>query len=257
MRTSASAPGPRSPRAARPRVVTLHGTDLRHPRTRLLTRAALPRIDLVATVSAELAARAARRRQAPPRRAPLRRRHRSLPPARRARRARAGSGSTPSARYLLFPADPARPAKRHDRAAELAAAHGAAAHARRRRPGRRRRCGSTPPTPSSCPPSARASASPCSRRWPATCPCSPRPSASTRGARRRRRDALRALRRGAWRAALHPLLAMPDPRVEGRARAELWSATRMAERVAAAWAELTGARVYSPREAPNDGARLV
>ena len=61
----------------------------------------------------------------------------------------------------------------------------------------------------------------------------------------------------AWRAALAPHLAVPDPRVEGRARAELWSATRMAERVAAAWAELTGARVYSPREAPNDGARLV
>src|ERR1700694_73166 len=34
------------------RALTLHGTDLRHPRTRLATRAALPRIDLLAVVSA-------------------------------------------------------------------------------------------------------------------------------------------------------------------------------------------------------------
>src|SRR5882724_11265066 len=38
-----------------PHVVTLHGTDLRHPRSRRITRAALPFLDLVATVSAELA----------------------------------------------------------------------------------------------------------------------------------------------------------------------------------------------------------
>src|SRR5437764_2315730 len=41
-------------RAAR-RAVTLHGTDLRHPRTRRLTLAALDRLDLVATASASLA----------------------------------------------------------------------------------------------------------------------------------------------------------------------------------------------------------
>src|SRR3954447_6771582 len=37
------------------RVVTLHGTDLRHPRSRRITSAALPRYDLVAAVSPELA----------------------------------------------------------------------------------------------------------------------------------------------------------------------------------------------------------
>src|SRR3954468_10539361 len=37
------------------RAVTLHGTDLRHPRTRRITLAALGRLDLVATVSADLA----------------------------------------------------------------------------------------------------------------------------------------------------------------------------------------------------------
>src|SRR6185437_15299941 len=36
-----------------PHVVTLHGTDLRHPRSRWITRAALPLVDLVAAVSAE------------------------------------------------------------------------------------------------------------------------------------------------------------------------------------------------------------
>src|SRR3954463_2354227 len=37
------------------RVVTLHGTDLRHPRSRRITSAVLPRYDLVAAVSPELA----------------------------------------------------------------------------------------------------------------------------------------------------------------------------------------------------------
>src|SRR4051812_44418054 len=37
------------------RAVTLHGTDLRHPRTRRITLAALGRLDLVATASAPLA----------------------------------------------------------------------------------------------------------------------------------------------------------------------------------------------------------
>src|SRR4051794_30928152 len=37
------------------RAVTLHGTDLRHPRTRRITLAALGRLDLVATASSALA----------------------------------------------------------------------------------------------------------------------------------------------------------------------------------------------------------
>jgi glycosyltransferase involved in cell wall biosynthesis len=41
-----------------------------------------------------------------------------------------------------------------------------------------------------------------------------------------------------WRAALEPHLAAEDPRVAGRARAERFSATRMAERVAGAWSSL-------------------
>src|SRR4051794_5055389 len=38
-----------------PHVVTFHGTDLAHPRSRRITRAALPFVDLVAAVSPELA----------------------------------------------------------------------------------------------------------------------------------------------------------------------------------------------------------
>jgi hypothetical protein len=40
---------------------------------------------------------------------------------------------------------------------------------------------------------------------------------------------------GAWRSALAPHLADPDPRVAGRARAEQWSTDRMASRVLDAW----------------------
>ena len=41
-----------------------------------------------------------------------------------------------------------------------------------------------------------------------------------------------------WRAALAPHLAAADPRVLGRPRAELFSADRMAARVAVAWHQL-------------------
>ena len=110
--------------AARARAVTLHGTDLRHPRTRVLTRIVLPRIDLVATVSEDLAG------ELP---ASVRRRAAILPcgvatdrfrPIARDQ-ARAELGLDSAGRYLLFPSDPARPGKRHDLAVEVAAATGA------------------------------------------------------------------------------------------------------------------------------------
>ena len=68
----------------------------------------------------------------------------------RARRASA-SGLDPDGRCLLFPADPARAVKRVDRAREVAGER-AAADARARSIPPRCRCGSTPPTPCSCPP---------------------------------------------------------------------------------------------------------
>ena len=106
----------------RVRALTVHGTDLRHPRTRLATRAVLPRIDLLAAASAplarELPGEAARRRaQVLPCGVDLERFH---PLART--RARAQLGLDADRPYLLFAADPARPEKRYDRALALARA---------------------------------------------------------------------------------------------------------------------------------------
>ncbi len=101
--------------------VTLHGTDLSHPRSRALTTAALPLLDLVAAVSEPLLA------QAP--RWALRSRTAVLPAGvdtgrfKRIPRseARAQLGLRPEGPYLLFAADPRRPEKRYDRARRVAA----------------------------------------------------------------------------------------------------------------------------------------
>jgi glycosyltransferase involved in cell wall biosynthesis len=102
------------------RALTLHGTDLRHPRTRLLTRAVLPQIDLLATVSeslrAELPRRAAARAQVLPCGVDLER----FKPIARAE-ARAQLALDQRRAYVLFASDPARPEKRVELARELAA----------------------------------------------------------------------------------------------------------------------------------------
>jgi glycosyltransferase involved in cell wall biosynthesis len=101
-----------------PHAVTLHGTDVRHPRSGRITRAALGLLDLVAAVSEELAEEV-RRPGRPvtvlPCGVALDRFH----PIDR-REARARLALDPDGRYLLFPADPARAGKRHDRAVEVA-----------------------------------------------------------------------------------------------------------------------------------------
>jgi glycosyltransferase involved in cell wall biosynthesis len=109
-----------------PLVVTFHGTDLEHRIVRRMSQALARIAALPATVSANLA-------------------HRRLPGAGRTQRvavlpmgididrfrpierarARAALGLDPGGRYLLFPADPARPEKRYDRASALAATVGA------------------------------------------------------------------------------------------------------------------------------------
>jgi glycosyltransferase involved in cell wall biosynthesis len=60
----------------------------------------------------------------------------------------------------------------------------------------------------------------------------------SRGAIRRRGLLLRSVRRGRVREALEPALADPDPRIEGRVRAEAWSTDKMASRVVDAWRRL-------------------
>jgi teichuronic acid biosynthesis glycosyltransferase TuaC len=114
---------------ARPLVVTFHGTDVRHWATGPLSRRLVPRIDLCAGVSRALFSSEGGRPGLP------------RPPGRTAvlpcgadlarfspmprDQARNELGLDPNGRYVLFPADPARPEKRHDRAVELAGAAGA------------------------------------------------------------------------------------------------------------------------------------
>ena len=108
---------------SRVRGLTLHGTDLLHPRTRLATAAVLPLIDLVAVVSAALLAAlpasSARRARVLPCGVDVERFHPLAP-----ERARAELGLDPQRPYVLFPADAARPEKRHDRAYALCQATG-------------------------------------------------------------------------------------------------------------------------------------
>jgi glycosyltransferase involved in cell wall biosynthesis len=110
---------------ARVRALTLHGTDVSHPRTLLATLAALPLIDVLATASASLAQelplRSARRRaQVLPCGVDVERFH-QIPRD----QARSALGLHPERPYVLFPADPARGEKRHDRAMALASRTGA------------------------------------------------------------------------------------------------------------------------------------
>jgi glycosyltransferase involved in cell wall biosynthesis len=108
----------------RVRALTLHGTDLTHPRTRVATLASLPLVDVLATVSepllAALPSRARSRAQVLPCGADVDR----FAPRSRAQ-ARSELDLDSERTYLLFPADPTRAEKRHDRALELARDAGA------------------------------------------------------------------------------------------------------------------------------------
>ncbi len=110
---------------ARPLVVTFHGTDVRHPVVGAMSRRLAWRADLVAAVSRRLFEDEDERPGLPAVPGSV-----VLPcgpdlgrfgPRPRAE-ARRQLGLEADGRYLLFPANPARPEKRHDRAAELAAA---------------------------------------------------------------------------------------------------------------------------------------
>jgi glycosyltransferase involved in cell wall biosynthesis len=232
-----------------PHVVTLHGTDLRHPRSRRITRAALRFVDLVAAVSPELA------REVPG--AGERRRVAVLPcgvdldrftaiPRAEARERLSLPIDEPC---LLFPADPARGGKRFDRAQQ------AAGDTRLLTLGRVH--------PFEVPlyvnaanavlvPSAREAfglavleALGCDVPVLAT-PVGVHPAALDGVAG----TLCAPFDRAAWQAALAPHLEAADPRVAGRDRAALWSARRMARRVLDAWGEV----LRLPDEAPISGA---
>jgi teichuronic acid biosynthesis glycosyltransferase TuaC len=113
---------------ADPLIVTFHGTDVRHGVVGPLSRRLAWRVDLVAAVSRALFAAEDGRPGLPPVPGsavlpcgPDLERFVPIPRA----QARAELGLDPEDRFLFFPANPSRPEKRHDRAAELAASCGA------------------------------------------------------------------------------------------------------------------------------------
>lgn len=218
-----------------PHVVTFHGTDLAHPRSGALSRAVLRVVDLAATVSASLArerlsgAGVRRRVAVLPCGVDLER-FRPLPRAEARRRL----GLDPDAPCLLFPADPARPEKRFDRAQAVA--------------------GDVPLlTLGDVPPdevplwvnAASAVLVPSEREGFGLAAlealaCDVPVLATPVGVAPLALDGIAgahcgAFDAGGWQAALAPHLAVADPRVEGRARAALFSAERMAQRVVVAW----------------------
>ena len=218
-----------------PHVVTFHGTDLAHPRSGRLSRAAMRLVDLAATVSASLAreridgAGTRRRVAVLPCGVDLER-FRPLPRAQARRRL----GLDPDAPCLLFPADPARAEKRFDRAREVA--------------------GDVPLMtlgdvhPDEVPQwvnAANAVLVPSDREGFGLAvlealACDVPVLATPVGIAPLALDGIAGTHCGrfdadVWRAALAPHLASADPRVAGRARAGLFSAQQMAERVLLAW----------------------
>jgi teichuronic acid biosynthesis glycosyltransferase TuaC len=226
--------------------VTLHGTDLRHPRSKRITRAALPFLDLVAAVSPQLA------HEVPG--AGGRRRVAVLPcgvdldrfsPIPRAE-ARERLGLPPDEPVVLFPADPSRPSKRFDRAQEVA--------------GQTRLLTLGRVHPFEVPlyvNAANAVLVPSEQEGFGLAAlealaCDVPVLATPIGVHPTALDAVAGTLcapydREAWRAALAPHLQASEPRVEGRARAELWSARRMARRVLDAWIEVLRWPVKAPR----------
>jgi len=231
----------------------MHGNDLYHPRSRPFTRAALPLVALPAAVSrafGELVPGAGRTRRV----AVLpcgvdTRRFRPIPRAEARRRI----GLDADEPVLLFPHDPIRPLKRFDRARALAADvrlltlgrvhpeevpywHNAANAVLV--PSQAEGFGLAVIEASACDVPAFGTPvgiHPLALGGIGGSLCAPWDER-------------------VWRAALTPHLQADDPRVQGRARAEVFSAERMAARMVAAWREVAerggavsfGRRPWSP-----------
>jgi teichuronic acid biosynthesis glycosyltransferase TuaC len=245
------------------RGLTVHGTDVRHPRTRVATRVVLPLMDLVAAPTPELAdelpTRAARRRdvQVLPCGVDMERFH-SIPRV----SARAELGLDPQARCLLFPADPARPGKRYDRAVKLVRAlssshehppggdsPGAKAQPSQPGPVQLHTLGGV--APEQVPlwvNAANAVVVPSEAEGFGLAvlealACDVPVLATPVGVHQQAMDSVAGTLCAPfdverWRAVAAPHLDDPDPRIAGREHAERYSATRMATRVADTWREL-------------------
>jgi glycosyltransferase involved in cell wall biosynthesis len=224
---------------ARPLVVSFHGTDVRHWLVGPMSRRLAWRVDLVAAVSRALFGPEGDRPGLPavPGSAvlpcgPDLGRFRALPRA----EARRQLGLDPDGRFLLFPANPSRAEKRHDRAAELARACGAELLSG----------GSI--EPEQMPLWVNAANAvvvtsdyegfglTCVEALACDVPVLSTPVGVAPYALGGVRGALCApFELGAWKTAALPLLDSADPRVEGAARAATLSAARMAERTLEAY----------------------
>jgi glycosyltransferase involved in cell wall biosynthesis len=231
------------------RAVTLHGTDVRHPRSWQITRAALRRMDLVAAVSDELAAAVREQRpgtdvQVLPTGVDV---ERFRPLDRAESRARLGLHA--DATLALFPADPARPEKRADRAREAAEHAGAQLLTLGRVP------------PDEVPHWVNAAdvvLVPSEREGFGLAvlealACDVPVLATPVGVHREALDGIGGtlcapFDANAWGNAIRDV----PPRIGGRERAARWGADAMAERVLGAWRSL----VDSNREAPGTGASV-
>lgn len=227
---------------ARPLLVSYHGTDVRHWLVGPLSRRLAWRVDMVAAVSRALFSGENGRAGLPrvPGSAvlpcgPDLARFRPLSRA----QARKALGLDPGRSYFLFPANPSRPEKRHDRAVELAAA-----------------CGVELLTGGSIEPErmplwvnaanavlvtseyegfglAAVEALACDVPVLSTpVGIAPYALSGIGGAHCAPYDL------AGWTAAARPLVEAPDPRVEGTARAASLSATRMAERTAVVYRDV-------------------
>jgi teichuronic acid biosynthesis glycosyltransferase TuaC len=223
--------------SGRRRAITLHGTDLAHPRSRAITLAVLRKYDLPAVVSEALANEvprwAVKRSLAVlPCGVDLNRFH---PIGRAEARVRLGLG--PQGPYLLFPADPDRPEKRHDRA--MAVAGEVPLLALR---------GVDPAEVPLWVNAANAVLVPSEREGFGLAvlealACNVPVLATPVGIAAEALEGVAGAYCGAfdpetWRDVLASHLAAAEPRVEGRVHAERFSADRMAARVVAAWREL-------------------
>jgi len=224
-----------------PHVVTLHGTDVVNSRSRVVTLAALPFVDLVAPVSASLGELLPHRLVdgklavlpcgvAMDRFVPIPR-----------AQARARLGLSADRRYLLFAADPRRAEKRFDRAQAIVAAV----------PGEPELLVLRGVSPGEVPlwVNAADAVLVTSERESfglavlEALACDVPVLATDVGVAREALADVPGTFCGEfsvpeWRAVLESVLADPDPRVPGRAVAWRWSAERMAERVLEAWRAL-------------------
>jgi glycosyltransferase involved in cell wall biosynthesis len=227
---------------AKPLVVTYHGTDLRHEKVRKWSRRLAKKADQAAVVSAELGNELADIKK-------LKRPVAVLPTGVNLDRAkpldrtqcRNQLGIDPEGSFVLFPADPARPEKRYDRATELLETYAdvellALGHVPPNEVAVWINAADAVIVPSDYEGFGLATIEALACNVPVIATptgIAPDALAGVDGTYCLHFDVT------AWRQALDRILEDPEPRVAGAARAEHFSSDAMAERVAAVYADVT------------------